>query len=164
MKKRLKTFLSAIFAGIAIGCGGLLFILAKTYIPNNWGSIVGSLLFPIGLITICYCGFNLYTGKIGIAPNKDINTNDLNVLEWLFLILLGNAVGAFGFGLLVYPFSFLGNQFSDTIHSIGSARETMNAFEMFGTSILCGIVTLVPIIPRCLIPSIPSLICLGSTS
>lgn len=145
MKKRLKTFLSAIFAGIAIGGGGLLFILAKTYIPNNWGLVIGSLLFPIGLITICYCRLNLYTGKIGIAPNKDINTNDLNVLEWLFLILLGNAVGAFAFGLLVYPFSFLGNQFSDTIHSIGSARETMNSFEMLGTSILCGILVYIAV-------------------
>lgn len=145
MKKRLKTFLFAIFAGIAIGCGGLFFVLAKTYVPNNWGAIIGSLLFPIGLITICYCKFNLYTGKIGIAPNKGINTNNLNVLEWLFLILLGNVVGAFAFGLLVYPFTFLGGQFSDTVRAVGSARETMNLFEMFGTSILCGILVYIAV-------------------
>ena len=112
-----------------------------------------NVLNEVDLGTGQFCFNNIYSSSPTItisdddkiASTKDINTNDLNVLEWLFLILLGNAVGAFGFGLLVYPFSFLGNQFSDTIHSIGSARETMNAFEMFGTSILCGILVYIAV-------------------
>lgn len=145
MNKRVKTFLFAIFAGIAIGVGGLLFILSKAYIPGNWGNIVGSLLFPVGLITICYCKFNLYTGKIGIAPNKDVNTNELNVFEWLAWILLGNIVGAFAFGLIVYPFTFLGGSFTDTVHVVGAARETMDPISMAGTSVLCGILVYIAV-------------------
>ena len=145
MNNRVKTFLFAIFAGVAIGVGGLLFILSKTYIPGNWGNIVGALLFPVGLITICYCKFNLYTGKIGIAPNEDINTNGLNVFEWLAWILLGNIVGAFAFGLLVYPFTLLGGSFADTVHAIGTARETMDPGVMIFTSILCGILVYIAV-------------------
>ena len=145
MNNRVKTFLFAIFAGVAIGVGGLLFILSKTYIPGNWGNIVGALLFPAGLITICYCKFNLYTGKIGIAPNDGINTNGLNVLEWLAWILLGNIVGAFAFGLLVYPFTLLGGSFADTVHAIGVARETMDPGVMIFTSILCGILVYIAV-------------------
>lgn len=145
MNNRVKTFLFAIFAGIAIGVGGLLFLLAKTYIPGTWGSIVGSLLFPAGLITICYCKFNLYTGKIGIAPNPGVNTNGLNVIEWLAWILLGNIIGAFAFGLVVYPFTLLGGSFAETVHAVGIARETMNPGVMIGTSILCGILVYIAV-------------------
>jgi len=145
MYKRWQTFLFAVFAGIAIGVGGLLFILSKAYIPGNWGNIVGSLLFPVGLITICYCKFNLYTGKIGVAPNSGINTNGLNTIEWLAWILLGNIVGAFGFGWLVYQFIPLGGAFAETLLAVGAARETMDPVSMIGTSVLCGVLVYIAV-------------------
>ena len=138
MSKRLKTFLFAIFAGIAISFGGLLFILSKTYIPADWGQFVGACLFPVGLAIICYRKYNLYTGKIGIAPNLTASDVGFNVIEWLFLILLGNTVGAFAFGGLLYPVTFINNSFTDTIIATGLARQNMNLLEMFIKAIICG--------------------------
>ena len=92
MKNRLIVFLYAILAGVAIALGGLLFILAKALIPDNniiAASLVGALLFPVGLLLVCYFKFNLYTGKIGMAfRNKKLDKKGLNVFEWLFNILL----------------------------------------------------------------------------
>ena len=98
LKKRLNVLLYAIFAGIAVSIGGILYLLTKALIPEtSWlpSIIVGSLLFPVGLISICYFKFNLYTGKIGVAfRNPNVDKKGLNVFEWLFWILLGNMIGA----------------------------------------------------------------------
>lgn len=148
MKNRLIVFLYAILAGVAIALGGLLFILAKALIPENniiAASLVGALLFPIGLLLVCYFKFNLYTGKIGMAfRNKKLDKKGLNVFEWLINILLGNAVGAMGFGLIIYALTFINKDsaFSTAVYSTGLSRSMAFNFEgifnMTYRSILCG--------------------------
>ena len=148
MKNRLIVFLYAILAGVAIALGGLLFILAKALIPDNniiAASLVGALLFPVGLLLVCYFKFNLYTGKIGMAfRNKKLDKKGLNVFEWLFNILLGNAVGAMGFGLIIYALTFINKDsaFSVAVYSTGLSRSMAFNFEgifnMTYRSILCG--------------------------
>lgn len=148
MKNRLIVFLYAILAGAAIALGGLLFILAKALIPDNniiAASLVGALLFPVGLLLVCYFKFNLYTGKIGMAfRNKKLDKKGLNVFEWLINILLGNAVGAMGFGLIIYALTFINKDsaFSVAVYSTGLSRSMAFNFEgifnMTYRSILCG--------------------------
>ena len=155
MLKRFNVLLLGIFAGAAIAFGGILFMLANTIIPNDsWISptLVGALLFPVGLLLVCYLRLNLYTGKIGIAfRNKKIDKKGLNVFEWLFLILLGNAIGAFTIGLIVYSFTLIDqtSKFALMVYSVGQSRNMVfdfdGVFNMIFKSILCGMLVYIAI-------------------
>lgn len=154
-KNRLDVFIKGILAGIAIALGGVLFILAKAFIPDNGiilASLVGAFLFPVGLLLVCYLKLNLYTGKIGIAfRNKKLDKKGLNVFEWLLWILLGNAVGAFAIGLIIFGFTFIdkGSAFSNAVYAVGAARDMPFTFEgifnMSYKSILCGMLVYIAI-------------------
>ena len=147
MAKRLKDFYLGILAGGAIAFGGVLFLLSKLIPENAYvpAILVGSLLFPIGLLLVCYFKLNLYTGKIGIAfRNKKIDKSGLNVFEWLAWIILGNAVGAFAIGAIVYAFTFIdvNSAFSQAVYAVGNSRVMVfnfaSIFNMTYKSILCG--------------------------
>lgn len=82
----METLKKAIAAGFMIGIGAIIYISCEN-------KIVGSLMFTIGLFTICAFGMNLFTGKIGyIVSNK----NKPNCL----IIWLGNLIGG-TFGMIL---------------------------------------------------------------
>lgn len=84
MRKKLKTFLLGVCAGIAIGISGLMYLSVSN-------KIIASLLFTTGLMTVITQGLNLYTGKIGYlvkVKEKKAYSKDL-VIIWL-----GNFLGA----------------------------------------------------------------------
>ncbi|MDD6204569.1 MAG: formate/nitrite transporter family protein [Firmicutes bacterium] len=86
MKKAVADFLYAVFAGIMIGIGGTVYLSVQN-------SVVGALLFAIGLIVILQCGFNLFTGKIGYAVN-----NKPRYLLFCLLVWAGNLAGTAAVG------------------------------------------------------------------
>ncbi len=147
-KRRINVFVYGIFAGVAIAFGGILFLLSKAFIPDGSvaaSQLVGALLFPVGLLLVCYLKLNLYTGKIGMAfRNKKLDKKGLNVFEWLLWILLGNAVGAFAVGFIVYGITFANkdSSFSQAVFAAGNSRAIAFDFDgIFGMSlksILCG--------------------------
>ena len=63
MNRYLHAFVLAVLAGIAIGIGGTVYLSMDN-------KTVGALMFTVGLYTICIHGLNLYTGKVGYAPNQ----------------------------------------------------------------------------------------------
>lgn len=69
----------AILAGILISFGCV--------VNLRVGGVEGAILFSLGLITILLFGFNLFTGKAGLLPTKEIS-----ILE-LFGIWIGNLAG-----------------------------------------------------------------------
>ena len=76
-----KTFIGAVLAGIAIGLGGLVFLSVDN-------KVIGSLLFTIGLFTVCTMGLNLFTGKVCYTFQ-----NDTAYKIGLPVIWLGNLAG-----------------------------------------------------------------------
>lgn len=81
--EKLKTFVFAVLAGVAIAIGGGVFLS----VDNR---VVGSALFTVGLFTVCSFGLNLYTGKVCyVFENRPAYTLDV-VIIWL-----GNLVGTF---------------------------------------------------------------------
>lgn len=90
----LKTFLKGILAGIAISLGSWLNLRANAMFDNT---LIGSLLFTIGLILICNFDFFLYTGKVCYLYEDHKKANFLRLL----LGLIGNAVGCLIMGLLL---------------------------------------------------------------
>ena len=124
------------FAGIAIGIGGLLNIVANTYlVPEIAAKIIGSLLFPIGLSLVCFLDLNLFTGKIGYLIDSDKSF----ILKLLF-IYIGNIIGSLIFGgwaLVVFK-----GELHETVLAIASKKLFELSFrpiiKVFGGSVLCG--------------------------
>ena len=76
----MRHFISMIvFAGLLIGVAGLVYLRV--------GGIAGAVLFAFGLLCVVMCGAQLYTGKSGYLPVKQIPR--------LILMLAGNAMGCF---------------------------------------------------------------------
>lgn len=76
----------SLFAGIAIGIGGYLFLSCSN-------AILGSILFSAGLLSVCIFKCNLFTGKSGFI-------SDTQDFRRLILVLLLNVFAAFMFGLI----------------------------------------------------------------
>lgn len=79
--RALKTFISAVLAGMAIGFGGVVFLSLDD-------RIIGAALFTIGLFTVCTFGLNLFTGKVCYALENGKSFNLALPLIWL-----GNLAG-----------------------------------------------------------------------
>ena len=138
MAKHLKTLWLGILAGAAIGVGSFTFLLIK-YLLRDYdpSGMFASMMFSVGLLTVCIFGLNLYTGKIGVFldDREKIKENSIN----LPIILLGNAIGAFGLGI-IFHFIFMNwegffNSYSG-MRSITDAK--CNSGTVFIQGLLCG--------------------------
>ncbi len=98
----LKKFTDGFAAGflITIGCSVFLACLGegqKIAETVLLGKLAGSVFFAVALLTICYMGLSLFTGKVGFIPFSH-KKEDFSVL---LLGLLGNAVATCGLGMLL---------------------------------------------------------------
>ena len=132
--KYLKVFLFGILAGLAIGLGSLAFTLVSAYLTGTSGLIFASALFSIGLILVCVLGLQLYTGKVGVVfdEREKLAKNAIN----LPIMLVGNAVGAFGLGIICH-FIFMNiPEIADRILAISLGKT--NSTTVFLQGIFCG--------------------------
>ena len=135
MKKHLKTLWLGILAGAAIGVGSFTFLFFK-YILRKYDptAMFGSMMFSVGLLTVCIFGLNLYTGKIGVFldDREKIKENSIN----LPIILLGNAIGAFALGIICH-FIFMSREgFMGMIQGVSIAK--MDSSKVVIEGLLCG--------------------------
>ncbi len=79
-----------ILAGVMVSIGGAVLLSAD----NRY---MGAVLFCIALLSICWFGFNLYTGKVGFLWRAH-GREDLSMA---FLGLLGNFLGTLLTGILI---------------------------------------------------------------
>lgn len=87
----MKQFISmSVFAGLLIGIAGLVYLRV--------GGLAGAILFAFGLLCVVMCGAQLYTGKAGYLPYRDVVR--------LVVMLAGNAVGCL---LAAYITSYVAN-------------------------------------------------------
>lgn len=87
----IKLLRSSVFAGIYIGVAGFGF-LASGLQSQVYGSLVGSVLFCLGLLAVVSYRLKLYTGTAGYISGNETGE--------LFLILAGNILGCFLVALL----------------------------------------------------------------
>ena len=83
---------------IAAVCGGLMIAIGGCVYLNTDPRWVGAIFFSVALISICYCGFGLFTGRVGFVPDNFSGRE----LCGLSMTLIGNAIGTFAIGSLVY--------------------------------------------------------------
>ena len=132
--KYLKVLLFGIHAGLAIGLGSLVFTVVSAYLNNTGGMIFASALFSIGLILVCTLGLQLYTGKVGVVfdNREQLKENAIN----LPIMLAGNAIGAFGLGIICH-FVFMNiPEVADRILAISLGKT--NSTTVFLQGIFCG--------------------------
>ena len=139
MKTQLLSFVKGILAGLAIGLGGFLYVLMVHFVQGELGRVLGSLLFAVGLFTVCTCMLHLYTGKIGMVYEGK-QTKDFYIS--LPVMLIGNAIGAFGFGFALWAI-FKDTSVMETVNRICASRTTLASFDDFLAvivqSTLCGV-------------------------
>ena len=139
MKTILKNFLYSVLAGLAIGLGGFLFIFFTYAINGEFGKILGSLFFAVGLFTVCACKLFLYTGKIG---NVYEGKQDKLFYVSLPIGLVGNAIGAVGLGYLA-GLIFDGTKLETRALNVALSRLVFDGIDNYlmciVKAILCGL-------------------------
>ena len=134
-----KNFYKGILAGLAIGLGGFLSVIMSYLLPNEFGKILGSILFSVGLFLVCTFSLSLYTGKIGVVYE---GKQEKSFYWSLPVMLVGNAIGAFLLGYICY-FIFKDTEVMNTVNNVCSIRTTLNSFEdylsLIVKSFLCGV-------------------------
>ena len=132
--KYLKVLLFGILAGLAIGLGSLAFTLCTSFTADKLASILGSMLFSIGLILVCVFGLQLYTGKIGVVfdSREKLKENAIS----LPIMLVGNAIGAFALGIICHFIFYNSTEIMARITQISEGKFTSD--YVFIEGILCG--------------------------
>ncbi len=87
VKGILKNIIYGFLAGAMISIGCAVYVACE----NKY---VGAVMFSVALLTICYKGYNLYTGRIGFI----VNAHTKEDFSGLFLGLLGNVLATMVFG------------------------------------------------------------------
>ena len=126
LKNALRMTLSGIAAGLLITVGGTVFLAVE----NRY---VGAGRFSVALLCICIKGYSLYTGRIGLIPEKHGKED----VAGLFLGLLGNALATLGGGLLIaaaFP------AYRETAKALCTAKlETQTLPGTFIRACFCGL-------------------------
>ena len=120
----LKKTVSGILAGILVSIGGAVFLSCES-------RVVGALLFSVALLSICYMGYALFTGKVGFMTDKHGKE------EWQVLIfaLLGNLVGALLSGLAL---KFAIPSMRDAANTLCAGKLLQPWYASFIRASFCG--------------------------
>lgn len=121
----MRLIISSMLAGLCIAIGSAAYCACGS-------AVIGAILFAAGLLTICYYGFHLYTGRVGYAQN-------LTDVKNLGIMLVGNLIGAFAGGLLV---AWAATSFSDIVSSallFIQIKNTLSLPAIFLRAIMCGV-------------------------
>lgn len=122
----LRSIRSGICAGIMISIGG------AVYLACGDRKYIGAVLFTVALLSICFRGYALFTGRVGFIVE---NHKKADVSE-LLLCLLGNAIGTVVCGLLIrYAITATG----DAAQAVCEAKLTQAIPSTFIRAIFCGV-------------------------
>lgn len=132
VKKICSQIIEGILAGIMITIGCCVFLACEI----KW---VGAIFFSVALLTICYRGYSLYTGKIGLIISNHTK-EDISVL---LLGLLGNVIACTLFGLLVH---YALPNLAETANNVVNAKLQQAFYQALIRGIFCGILMYVAVI------------------
>ena len=123
--KALKTFVSAVLAGMCVGFGGVVFIS----LDNR---IIGSAMFTVGLFTICTFGLHLFTGKVCYALENGKSYNLALPVIWL-----GNLAGT-GVTALIVKLSRI-DGIAEQATELTAVKLDDSILSLFLLGVLCNI-------------------------
>lgn len=121
----------SILAGLMIGLGGSVYLI----LPDKF---LGSLMFSLGLLTILYFRFALFTGKAGLLSQWKIGPVELTK------IFVGNAIGTGVMALLVRSLPKYELLFSEA-QSIVQAKSAQFWLNSLFLGVLCGLLMFIAV-------------------
>lgn len=127
----LRQFIAAVSAGIMIAIGGSVYLASDN-------RVVGAVFFSVALLSICYKGYGLFTGRVGYFPER-FSTREL---KGLGMTLLGNAVATLLIGTAVcygMPAVGSGTALSTVALVAVTSKLTMPWYSVLLRAVLCGI-------------------------
>ena len=131
MKKIIWNLTNGLLAGIMIAVGGTVF-LACFGDGSMVNKTIGAFFFSIALLSICYKGYSLYTGKIGFIPEK----HDRDAFSVLLWGLLGNLIATVALG---YALRGAIPAIGGVAEVLCTARLTQEWWQTLIRGIFCGI-------------------------
>lgn len=133
-KAQLASFcLMSFCSGIMIGVGGTAFLLARS-IFGDWGRLIGSILFSLGILAIVMFEMKLFTGLISDMP-------EMGAKNWwkLPVCFLGNILGVLVTAILVYNSPLAGSVIPEAQEMMQAKLDAEKwALNALCSSILCG--------------------------
>lgn len=114
----------------SIMAGFMITLAAAIYITV--GGVIGAFMFSIGLLTILYFQFNLFTGKAGLLAQRQIKPLSLATI-WI-----GNLIGCTFCSVLLLA-TPLGASLAAGAAAITLTRITNLWFENIILGVFCGI-------------------------
>ncbi len=119
-----KNMLKSILAGFSISLAGVAYLSADS-------SVVGSLLFSMGLLVIYLFDWNLYTGKCCFIPS-DAKT----YLPITLVAFIGNLIGTVSFG---YALRLTNLDIINHAEEALASKLSHSYIEVFVLAIFCGV-------------------------
>lgn len=121
----LSKIINGMFAGILISLGGTVYLACD----NKY---IGAVLFSVALLSICYQGYSLYTGKICYIPQKH-SKEEISVL---LTGLLGNVIATTVCG---YAMAYAVPRLKEVALNACTLKLEQNALQTVIRGIFCGI-------------------------
>lgn len=125
LKKILKDIVYGFLAGAMISIGCAVYLACS----NKY---VGAIMFSVALLTICYKGYNLFTGRIGFI----VKSHTKDDFHSLLLGLLGNTLAMMAFGALL---GFALPNLKETAVTVVGTKLTQSFVSALIRAIFCGI-------------------------
>lgn len=116
---------------LSIGAGIYVSIAGSAFFGSD-NRFIGSALFCVALVAICYQGLYLFTGKIGYLAD----THDKQSVVDVLLTLLGNGIATVVCGLAV---SYLKPGYRETAAAMCQNKLALSLGQAFVAAIFCGI-------------------------
>ncbi len=120
-------------SGVMIGVGGTAFLLARS-LYGDWGRLIGSILFSLGILSIVMFEMKLFTGLVSDIP--EMGAKNLWKLPVCFL---GNMLGVLFAAILVF-YSPLADSVVPQAQTMMTAKLEANLWgaKALCSSTLCG--------------------------
>ena len=135
-----KMVLLGILAGMFIGFGCHVFVLATASEVTAVSKLIGAALFPVGLMMVIFCGAELFTGNnlMTLALIKKEITWQGMLKNWV-LVYLGNLIGSVLLAFLLAKSGLYAGSAMERAMAVASSKAAMPFADAVIRGILCNI-------------------------
>ncbi|MEK6794299.1 MAG: formate/nitrite transporter family protein [Spirochaetota bacterium] len=144
-----QLFLLAILAGLYIGVGSHLFLVAM---EQGMGRMIAGAVFGVGLVLVVIAGAELFTGNVTMVVGTITRLYSIRkmLFNWL-IVYIGNFIASYLFALLVFNSGVFGTP--DNPSSMGlmaikvaEAKLSLTFSQAFIRGVICNILVILGII------------------
>ena len=135
-----KMLLLGILAGMFIGFGCHVFLLATAGDGGAVNKLIGSALFPVGLMLVIFCGAELFTGNnLMTLALADGAIDAKGLLKNWFFVFIGNFIGSVLLAFLLAKSGLYSGAAMERAAAVAVSKASMPFMQALIRGILCNI-------------------------